>query len=218
MSRPLVLVLLGGLSLAPDVRPGPGPAATEVAPAGEPRDEGIDGLGQRLAAACRDFEQALEAAPDAFDLVGALRRLDDELVELRWELDRLIEAGAPATASGTRLLLESTADELAVARARLTEVAGVGPELRALVQLHLAMRAAVGAGRPGRALELYRSRVPDPLDPLDWPSVVRRRIRDVEREAVTAQSEPGLPRTVPSAPPPGPAAGSAPGPAPVLPR
>ena len=214
MNRPLALVLLGALLVVP--RPRSAASATEAAPGRATDGGGLDELGERLAKACRDFEQDLEAAPAGFDLPGTLRRLDDELVELRWELDRRVEAGALAPASSLRLLLESTADELAVARARLTEVARVGPELCALVRLHREMRESIEAGCPERALELYRTRVPEPLDPLDWPSVVRRRIRDVEREVAAAQSAPSAPpaRSPGAAPAPrsSPAAGPAPAP------
>lgn len=191
--RPASLVLpIAVALLASKVDPRGASAASE---------DPFDVVSVRLQAARADFESALSTPPDELDVADATRRFDEALLELRWELESLRERGLPADPAaghpgvGSRgawcLLLQSSADELDLSRARLREVSSVAPQVRALARLHVEMRTLLESDRPAAAIRRFEARLPEPLDPLDWPAVVRRRLRDVERLARTARAAVG---------------------------
>lgn len=194
----LVLPALLGL-LAPRVTPDEPRPGTE---------ESLDDFSARLQSARMDFESALALPAEDLDVPDASRRFDEALIDLRWLLETLDERGEAERPGARRLLLESSADELELSWARLHEVAAVTPQVRALARLDVDMRTLLDAGRPRDALQLFEARLPTPMDPLDWPAVVRRRLREVERLAHTArtsaspaaQSEPGQSESAQSEP------------------
>ena len=177
-------------------------AAHGAAPLASSRpDDPLDELSSRLQDARLQFESALAVPPDELDVPEAGRRFHEVLIDLQWELARLRERSVEDRPGSWRLLIESRADELELSWARLHDVASVTPQVRALARLHIEMSALVDAGRSRAALALFDARLPEPLDPLDWPSVVRRRLRDVERLAQTVRASLPQPSPTPGADP-----------------
>lgn len=152
-------------------------------------DDELGDVSRRIDSARRAFEQRLLAPAADLQVSDAARIFDDELVELAWELDRLDEVGSPDRPGSWRLLVDSVRDEIRLARARLDEVQVHAPELRILARLQVEMELWVEKGQPQRAVDLHGRLLPEEPDLLDWPMLVRGRLRDVDRTVIAIRSD-----------------------------
>lgn len=151
-------------------------------------DDELGDVSRRIDSARREFEERLLARPADLQVSDAARIFDDELVDLAWELDQLDETGPADRPGSWRLLVDSVRDEIRLARTRLDEVQAHAPELRVLARLQVEMELWVEKGQPHRAVELHGKLLPEEPDLLDWPMLVRGRLREVDRTIISIRT------------------------------